>query len=97
MPLMVGFPHVGRGSAAATTGYPPFAGKNSTAPRAPISSLAAQDLRGAPVIHPPDANAGSASHFRPATTRRGSLLRRCNTPPAGVSTRFALLFAAPAG
>src|ERR1700737_208210 len=67
IPLMVGFPNVGRGGAAAATGWAPPDGSMSTAPSPEIASLATRDLRGAPIIHPPEANAGPAGPTKTPT------------------------------
>src|SRR5712691_128063 len=97
MPLMVGLPNVGGGGVAAATGWAPPDRSSSTAPSAAIVSRAAQDLRGAPVIHPPDKRWLGQPPPIPATTGRGSLPGRYNTPQAGVSTRIAEIFARYSG
>src|ERR1700736_1547190 len=61
IPLIVGLPNVGRGGAAAATGWAPPDGSMSSAPSPAIASLATPDLTGAPILPPPDANAAPAS------------------------------------
>src|ERR1700724_1710439 len=71
MPLMVGLPKVSGGGAAAITGWTRADGTNSSATRLAIASLAAQDFRSTPVIHPPRRERWrEASHRFPLPPRR---------------------------
>src|SRR6202165_2381180 len=65
MPLMVGLPNVGRGGVAAAAGMVPRDGSESSAMSVAIANRAARDLTGAPLIHPPDANAGGGQPSTP--------------------------------
>src|SRR5438132_13514296 len=89
MPLMVGLPKVGRGGAADDAGRPPTDGRSRSAVSPAIANLANGEVLaraiGSRLLDTTDA-ARRPSH---ATTGRGSLLRRCTTPAAGVTTRFA--------
>src|SRR6202035_2340544 len=73
MPLIVGLRKVGGAgvAAAAASAWARAEGTNSTAKRLAIASLAAQDLRSTPVIHPPWRERWrEASHLSPLPPRR---------------------------
>src|SRR5437660_10514732 len=92
MPLMVGLPKVGRGGAADDAGRPPTDGRSRSAVSPAIATLANGEVLaraiGSSLLETTDAARRPAQPSH-ATTGRGSLLRRCNTPRAGVSTRLA--------
>src|SRR5438105_1162124 len=95
MLLMVGLPKVGRGGAAVDADRWPTDGRRRSAVSPAIANLAHGEVlaraTGSSLLPTPAPRRPRQSF--PATTRRGSLLRRCNTPREGVSTGFARNFA----
>src|SRR2546421_11436568 len=98
MPLMVGLPNVGRGRAAVDADRWPTDGRRRSAVSPAIANLAHGEVlaraTGSSLLPTPAPRRPRQSF--PATTRRGSLLRRCNTPREGVSTGFARILPRPA-